>query len=523
MCFVYVFLFIPYLFFMYFAIPTAAFIAGAIYTAGIPGCYVLGLFKVLAIRPDDLPPAPWFPTRPDPGEPAEIGYFYGFRSPAFAEIRHVSAVAYRLAKDFAGRGSQALKSGFTGSTSRRRRSSGKLLTVPLAIGGAAGLGVGIAFGAAGFIAIAIVHAVVATTVFACIAAVGLALRLIDTGLLRIKNIRMTCPHCFERVPYPAYKCNGDGCGRMHEDVRPGRYGIFSRRCLCGNSLPTLLLLGSATSAKLSAYCPYQGCRKPLEHRPGEAQEIVLPFFGAAGAGKTRLMYGIVTLLRSAAGLTAEFADAATNAELDAVRTLLAPGEAPAKTARALPRGQIMRVTSSGGTRLLQLYDSAGERFYSTADTDELGYLNKAKTFVLVIDPLSIDYLWLGLPADRQAALTAIRSDAPSPELAFQQTHQQMEAMGVRLKKARLAVVFSRADLLDDPGDQSADAWAADTLGLGNLIRSARLQFGQAAFFRTASVLESSGELHPSVEELTRWLVSNDGISIPERDTWMARS
>jgi hypothetical protein len=334
---------------------------------------------------------------------------------------------------------------------------------------------------------------------------------IDSGLLRVKNIRMTCPHCFERVNYPVYKCPGGECERLHRDVRPGRYGVFRRRCLCGTMLPTLLLLGSA---RLAAYCPYKGCGRSLEHRPGEAQEIVLPFFGAAGAGKTRLMYGIVALLRSARGLETEFADAATGLELSEVQDLLAPGKAPAKTAVALPRGQLLRVKSAGGTRLLQLYDGAGERFYRSETTQELGFLSKARTFVLVIDPLSVDYLWRTWSPERQAELAAVRSQAPSPDLAYQQTHQQMEAMGVKLKKARLAVVFSRADLLPSADDQPVEEWARDTLGLDNLVRSVRHQFGEIEFFRTASVRDDAGDLHPSVIELTRWLVSRDGISLP---------
>ena len=35
----------------------------------------------------------------------------------------------------------------------------------------------------------------------------------------------------------------------------------------------------------------------LEHRPGNAPEIVLPFFGAAGAGKTRLLFSMVAQLQ----------------------------------------------------------------------------------------------------------------------------------------------------------------------------------------------------------------------------------
>jgi Double-GTPase 2 len=506
---VYLLLLWPYLLSVSLLIPGVALLTAAGYAVAIPGCYVVGLVQVLAIRPDELAPPRWFPKRPEDGEPAELGYFYG---PAFAEVEQVATVAFKLARDLAKSGIGLVRSSFEADLETKR-----LITVPLGIGGAVGMVAGAAFGAVGFAGVAVVHAVVAAMALAAMRVTGLALLVIDSGLLRIKNIRMSCPHCFERVAYPSYKC--PGCARLHKDIRPGRYGNFRRRCLCGIRLPTLLLLGSA---RLPAYCPHEGCLRSMEHRPGEAQEIVLPFFGASGAGKTRLMYGIVTLLRSTAGLDTEFADSATDQDLADVARVLAPSETTARTSRALPRGQVLRVKSGGGTRLLQMFDGAGERFYHSDTTQELGYLTKARTFVLVIDPLSIDHLWASLPAERRDELLPVRSDAPSPELGYQQTHQQMEAMGVRLKKARLAVVFSRADLLDLPGGEPVREWARDALGLGNLVRSVRHEFGETGFFRTASVLQDDGRLHPSMMELTRWLVTSAGITLPEQLDGMIR-
>ncbi len=509
MILVYLILLGPYLFCLAVVMPPLAAAVAIGVAAAIAGCYLIGLVRVLITRPANLPAPRWFPTSPADGEPAELSYFYG---PAFADVEHVATVAFRLARDLVtkifGMVRNLLKGWLTPS-----RPASQWLTVPLAIAVAAGTAGGIVLGAIAFAEIAVVHVVIAALLFAAMRVVALLLRIIDTGLLRIKHIRMTCPHCYERVTYPEYECSGDGCTRRHKDVRPGRYGIFRRRCRCGTKLPTLLMLGST---KLDAYCPHAGCQRSMEHRPGEAREIVLPFFGAAGAGKTRLMYGIVTLLRSADGLEAEFADSATMTELSEIRLLLASGRAPAKTTVALPRGQVLRVKSKGGTRVLQLFDGAGERFYRSESTAELGFLTKAHTFVLVIDPLSVDHLWATLPAERQQELAAVRSQAPSPELAYQQTHQQMEAMGIRLKKARLAVVFSRADLLEPLNGQRVGDWAQESLGLGNLVRSVRHQFGEIEFFRTASVLEDGGQLHASILDLARWLVTGDGITLPGR-------
>ncbi len=93
-------------------------------------------------------------------------------------------------------------------------------------------------------------------------------------------------------------------------------------------------------------------------------------------------------------------------------------------------------------------------------------------------------------------------------VAYQQTLGRLEAIGVRLNRVRLAVVFSRADLLPDHEGQPADEWAIKILGLGNLIKAARYQFGQVGFFRTASVLDDTGQAHASLGQLANWLLAD---------------
>jgi hypothetical protein len=346
-------------------------------------------------------------------------------------------------------------------------------------------------------------------------AAGGTLRAVDSAVLRLRNIRMVCPNpnCYERVPYPSYECPGRACSRRHRDVRPGRFGILRRRCECGTRMKTLLLFGSA---QMDAYCPY--CDKSLEHRPGKTAETVLPFFGAIGAGKTRLLFSVVTQLllwseEARPGrerFTAGLADTATTGKLEDASRWLSPDSAIGKTPAELPRAYLIRMTAGHDRRLLHMFDAAGEFFHTPGRTQELRYLNKAETFILVIDPLSVEAYWDRLLPEQQAKLKAMRSAAPSPELAYQQAHQEIEAMGVRLKKTRLAVVFSRADLIGTPGDDVA-AWATDELGLGNLVRSVRLNFREACFFHTAAVM-ADGVMDSSIPALLRWVLARNGIN-----------
>lgn len=495
----YFFLLLLYLAYLTVAVPLAMAAAAIAYTFGVPVSYLRGLAAVLGRRPDRPPePAHW-PKPPADGDPALLQYFYG---PARADAAFAVRVGFSKCQRLWEFGGELIGEAFEADAS--------WLTVPLGIGGAIGLGLGTVAGAPIAAVIGVIHLLGIAVSAALVRACGALLRLLDSVMLRVKNVKMVCPNCYERVPYPAYAC--PSCRNRHRDVRPGRYGILHRRCNCGTPMSTLLLLGSA---KMEAFCPHRGCGHPLEHRPGEAPEIVLPFFGATGAGKTRLLYSMITQLQewTASGkLTAEFGDSLTADGLQVASTLVRSGRTTIGTPVQLPRANVIRLSVNKSTRILQLYDAAGERFYEAARTEELRYLNKARTFVLVIDPLSVESFWQQLAEDVKRELGPQRSTAPSPDLAYQQTYQQIESMGVPLSKARLAVVFSRADLVGEIDGDAAE-WARADLGLGNLIRSIAQNFKETRYFRTAAVMDD-GHVHTSVAELLGWLLARDGIRLP---------
>jgi hypothetical protein len=106
----------------------------------------------------------------------------------------------------------------------------------------------------------------------------------------------------------------------------------------------------------------------------------------------------------------------------------------------------LRIEAYGKARLLKMFDAAGEYFQSGERVRELFYLQAPATFVFVIDPLSMPKLWDSLDADRQQKLTLIRARV-SPRAVFEETVQNMHAMNVRTREARLAVVVSKADLI----------------------------------------------------------------------------
>ena len=487
-----------YLAYIICAVPLGAICAFAVYGLGMPIAYLVSLGQVLVVRPPSLAGPRWWPAPAKDADPAVPQYFYG---PARADAEHAVRVAYANCRGLWQFGRDAVRSSFDTDTA--------IFTWALGAGAALGMVAGTAFGAAATAGCAFVHLLTVGVSATSVRIAGAVLRGADSAILRIKNIRMVCPHCHERITYPAYECPSPDCTNRHRDIRPGRLGIVRRYCRCGTPMATLLLFGSS---RMNAYCPYKKCGQSLEHRPGKWPEMVLPFFGAVGAGKTRLLFSMATqlMMGSQETLTAEFGDSSTADKLRGASKLLSPEILTGKTpAGLLPRAYVIRLTSGNGTQILHMFDAAGEYFSSPDRTQELQYLSKADTFILVIDPLCVEAFWDRLLPGQQSALEPARSTVLTPELAYQHTHQELEGMGIRLRKARLAVVFSRADLLERPGDDVA-SWATRELGLGNLVRSACLSFGEVRFFHTAAVIEDQ-VMDESIPALVCWVLTRDGM------------
>jgi hypothetical protein len=493
-----------------------AFLAGAV--AGVvvgtletARCYVEPLLLVGASRFASLPERrPEF-TLPADADPAVPDYLHG---PAVSDLTYVAGLVPGRFRD-AGSAWEERLEGWVNPDQAHERPPGLPATVrmndlqqrqralPATAGFGCGLVVGVLPGAVLLAAVAVTHALTTVVLALGWRAIGLLVRFVDSVLLRVRNIRMLCVACFEAMPYPAYHC--PRCRETHWDIRPGPLGILWRTCRCGERMPTLLLLGSAS---LDAQCPGRACGAELPHGPGTSTELVLPVLGATAAGKTRLMYALVVALEeltSQPGVSVGFADDWTARRLADARVHLDSGRATAATPPALQRGLVLRMRVGRRRRLIQLFDAAGERFASEERTTELRYISRGRTFVLVIDPLSVDGFWNGLTPDDRERLGPLRPvGVPQPALIYQQSADRILDLGGSPKRSRLAVVFSRADVLGASGREDLEVWAAE-MGLGGLLRAARLDFGEVTLFHTAAVVRGA-RVDPSISPLLTWLL-----------------
>jgi hypothetical protein len=500
-------------FFVYLGGPLLA-LTGVCFAIGFVGLYLNTLFEVMVKEPSPVPAPvkrPPSETPPDGEEPAYRQYFFG---QALADLTHTATVAFGRCRDVVTKSAVWINESLFSDL--------VLGTWPLGVVAYAGLVVGALVGGLVVGLVAVIHATVVLLLQACAWVLAYVLRFVDTGLRRVRKIRIHCPTCFEEVTFPAYDCPAETCSIRHGDVRPGAYGVFRRVCFCKTRMPTLIILGSH---RLQAYCPH--CDNALAEATGTSREVVLPVLGGTAAGKTRLMASMVMALDEMAsdhGASLVFADDHTKREYERHRTLLVAGENTRATqATQAPRAYSVYVKPRSGTRrLVHIFDPAGELHNEIERMQELQYLRSARTFLFVVDPLSIESYWSALTDEEQAKLEPERPDPRSirsPEFVFTSSCDNIQRMEVKTNKARLAVAVSKRDLLGDlsvqsgvdPSSESIERWLRDELGLGNMLRSMKHNFGSVAFHFTAAVRHDDGKVDSSIIDLMSWVFERDHL------------
>lgn len=485
--------------------PVIAVLRGAALISELVWRYFQLLYGVLRLRTPEFVTVP--PYRPS-DELAHRNYFFG---PAVRDLRQLLTLGRQLfIRTVTGAYRQVTARQFTAPSTHRA------VSVPYGLTLFLGLAVGAPVAIVVLSALLGVHALGVALLTAGARLTALALRATDRTVMILRGLPrgMLCPSCFERVPYPSYDCPRAECRRRHSDIRPGTFGLFRRRCACGERIPTLLML-MGRDARLSGYCVHEHCGKPMNPDAGHMPELILPLIGGRAAGKTQLMAAAVKSLQSTAengGPAIRLADPESTANQQVLNEILEIQGHTRPTQKALPRAHSFVLGSGRAERLVHVFDTAGERFGNREETDALRYIRDARTFVFVLDPMAVGAFWTRLdPAgpkvDRTLASTV------DPEDVFSRSVQAIRAMGTHLDKARLAVAVSKRDLLvgqpallpDRPDDSDTTRqWLCEQLGLRNLVKTMDLEFGEVRFFCTAAVVDEEGQAGPGITVLVEW-------------------
>jgi hypothetical protein len=339
---------------------------------------------------------------------------------------------------------------------------------------------------------------------------------LDRLIRKLRRASGSCPFCYHVTELPTFTC--PGCGWRHRDVRPGRLGGLWRRCGCGTLLPTTVL---RMAHKTQPQCPR--CESLLRDGGAVVTDIRLPVFGPVSAGKTRLVYTGLLGLRdqvSAGGGVLDFVDEESQQTFEHAVALVGAGGDTVKTpADGLPHAITARVTLGRRRALLHMFDAAGEFYADRDDNSDLEFLDHAQGLVFVIDPFSI--AWVRDQIGRSSGPDIVRMANPAhgdPEGIYHVTARRLRDYGVATRKRRLAVAVVKADPLDRlPLASPLDAghvrqWLVDA-GLDNLVLSAERDFGEVAYFVTASLAGTRATDARSPARPVAWLCAGAGLEL----------
>lgn len=324
-----------------------------------------------------------------------------------------------------------------------------------------------------------------------------AVRLIDRVRQRRVGSAATCtqPGCHQVSDLPVVQC---ACARRHFQLKPGWFGVFRRRCVCGRVIASTV---TRAASSLLLRCPL--CESPLLPGAMLGTDVRIAVIGARGAGKSRFAgTAVATLQKGVRSAGGEF-------------EILAPLRPTNGT--SLPSCTSMAVSYRRGQGTVHLFDAPGQLFENRQQSPVLHYLEHVHGLVLVIDPVVLPRLVGGARSEPGAGPPA----EVDPELAYRAVTQRLRDGGADPAGKALAVVLTKADALQTafpglrPAADSARArrWLLDH-GVDNLVLAAERDFDAVRYFVSASLGEELGEDSVPAANAIGWLVTRAGLPLP---------
>lgn len=336
----------------------------------------------------------------------------------------------------------------------------------------------------------------------------------ETKAREERNADIQCTSCYRQIDMPAYRCPNPTCDVVHYDVSPGPLGLKERICKCGATMPVGVL---QASAELDAVCPWQDCGATLPAGTGTRRLVTLPVFGTVSAGKSMLIHSTAAHLQNEVPLRSLTAlDESSHEFLSTASAKHSQQIAPQKT--ALDQKQYGYSLLAGGPNEeieVHLIDAAGERFRGIEDSQVLPYLDYAKSFVLVIDPLSIEEVRAQITGEDANMYQASTED---PSAAYGSVVDRLLSSSIDLTGRSLAIVVSKADAVNAlfPKNQIGGSndevrnWLLNN-GADNLVRRAEIDFGSNVdYFAVDSLNPHVGNERFSPLNVLEWSAAKAG-------------
>lgn len=341
------------------------------------------------------------------------------------------------------------------------------------------------------------------------------LRAQETHFMKQEGATVHCvqPGCYGVTDTPSFRCSNPACRVIHRDMTPGRLGIRTRVCGCGQELP---LTVARASPVLEAICPY--CDSSLPRGSGTRRVIQIPVLGPVAAGKTQFLAASATSLNDhgddvALGLTITPLSSVAEQFLTTSVNESRAGRAPAKTVHDdKPEGYPFLVEGPESTFEMHLLDAAGENFVTAEHAHSLTYLNDATAYVFLVDPLAIPVVADSLHRSRMNGQIPVAQG--STEDAYGSVVDQLDD----LDRRRIAVVVTKVDVVAEiseteqkiPIDSAGiRTWLQD-VGEDRLIARIESDFANVTYFAVDSTSRGRPNIPPHPLGVVDWAIRAQG-------------
>lgn len=373
---------------------------------------------------------------PSGDQPAYKPYFF---HQAFIDLKNITKRNYELNKESINKIIEEIKS-------RLFSEERTLYTWPIGLALFVAIPVAIIVGGAVYLLITAIH--VSIVLIAIAGAFGIAMLFRGIEYLNMFRWRifLACPTCYEKFKLPIYSCTD--CGAKHTKLVPGQYGVFKRKCKCGNLLPTLFLNGKN---KLPSTCPNG---HPLTEDIGVSINVHYPIVGGAMSGKSAFLVASMLVLSEKSeneGFDFSFPEKKSEDTFIKSKDNFKKGIPPEKTAvEDKPRAFLVKMQKKEGRRpphLIYIYDAAGEIFESLDSMRIHKYFEYISGIFFLIDPFSIPVVKKEFDSELSDHSEAIKPSTEDPNAIFSRMVTNLEQHGGQKGKYKIpiAVVIAKSD------------------------------------------------------------------------------
>jgi GTPase SAR1 family protein len=236
---------------------------------------------------------------------------------------------------------------------------------------------------------------------------------------------------------------------------PSSYGIYHRRCQCGELLPTTFLNGRE---QLDALCP--NCQTEIKTQ--ESVPICIPITGGASVGKTCFLFSALHEFKDKIaplhGWDVSFLEEQDEEKYSRTLTEFQQGAVPQKTvigSQSSPTAFNFTISSHQWQtkKTVYFYDAAGESFQDTGILKHHGFYAFFHGMIFIIDPFSIPEIY---DMYQNQLATYTNTDLKVSEILLEDTFDNMVVnleKNFHVKREKhikqpLAIVINKIDAFD---------------------------------------------------------------------------